>query len=58
MASLFDHIMEVIIKIYQHENARKEAGLVVNKIRTYLIREIGDRKVMSQLINKSIFLLD
>ena len=46
MSDLFDPTMEMIIEVYRHGNARAEAGLVINKIRTYLIREIGERKVI------------
>ena len=48
VASLFDPTMEMIKEIYRHDNARTEAGLVINKIRQYFIREIGERKVISQ----------
>ena len=42
---LFDHIMDMIIKIYKNENGSKEGGDIVDKVRVYLIREIEEREV-------------
>ena len=47
VASMFDPTMEMVIEVYRHDNARTEAGLVINKIRQYFIREIAERKVIS-----------